>query len=97
MKGSPIVILIALKLYKVLIGVNTWSWYIPTTTSNFLIFFFKKKVSAEKGPDILIFLFFKKFIAGIISVFSSLILSIVSQCGFKPKIAIFGIFFNFVL
>ena len=26
----------------VLIGVNTWSWYIPTTTSNFFWFFNKK-------------------------------------------------------
>ena len=45
-KGSPNVIFIALNLKSVLAGVRTWSWYMPITTSNFFIFFFKKKVSA---------------------------------------------------
>ncbi len=88
--GNPRVILIALKLYKVFNGVKTWSWYIPTATSYLLIFFFKKNVSAENGPSIFKFNLFKKLIAGIIVCFSSLILSIVSQWGLSPNIAIFG-------
>ena len=35
MKGRPKVILIASYSNIVLMGVNTWSWYIPTITSNF--------------------------------------------------------------
>ena len=90
-KGKPIVILIASNLYNVFKGVKTWSWYMPTTTSNLSIFLLIKKVSAEKGPCKFNFLFFSKFIAGIMCSSSSPLFSIVSQCGFKPKIAILGL------
>ena len=75
-------------------GVNTWSWYIPITTSNFFTFFSINKVSAAKGPKILIFFFVKYFIAGLIILFSSFLFSVDSQWGFKPVIAIFGILFK---
>ena len=67
----------------------------PITTSYFLIFFFKKKVSAENGPSTFNPFFFKYFIDGIIILSSSLNLSIVSQCGFKPKTAILIFFLKF--
>ena len=86
--GNPKVILIALKLNNVFIGVKTWSWYMPITISNFSIFFFKKKVSAGKGPDTWMFFFISIIIAGLIILSSSLNLSTVSQWGFNPKIAI---------
>ena len=59
----------------------------PITTLYLSIFFFKKKVSDEKGPLILMPFFIKYFIVGIIIFSSSLKLSIVSQCGLSPKMA----------
>ena len=97
MKGRPRVILIALKLYNALIGPRTWSWYIPIITSNFLISFFKKIVSAGKGPWIGILFLFKELIAGIIILFSSLTFTGLSQWGFRPVIAILAFFPNFLL
>ena len=97
MNGKPIVILIALKPYKVFIGPSTWSWYIPTITSNLLVFSLKKIVSGEYGPSTLILILFKYFIAGIISFFSLLSLSKLSQCGFSPVTAIFGLVLSIFL
>ena len=74
-------------------GVKTWSWYIPTITSNFFKFCFKKIVSVGNGPSILTPFLFKNFIAGIIIFFSSLNFSLVSQCGFIPVIAKDAFFF----
>ena len=95
--GRPRVMFIALKLKIVFIGVNTWSWYMPITTSNLSILFLEKKVSAEKGPVILILFFNKFFIAGLIMLSSSLYCLIVSQWGFKPKIAKKGFFLRVFL
>ena len=89
-KGSPTVKLIASYSYKVLMGVKTWSWYMPTIKSYFSLFDFVKIVSADRGPLILIFDFFKLLIAGKIIFLSSLNLSILSQCGFNPVTAILG-------
>ena len=83
---------IALKLYRVLKGVMTWSWYIPITTSNFFILFFVNKVSAGNGPLTLRFFFCACLIAGLIILFSSLFLKFDSQWGFNPVTANFGIF-----
>ena len=78
-------------------GVKTWSWYIPTTTSNFFLLFFKKIVSAEKGPWILIPLFLSTFIDGLTIFKSSLKLLILSQWGFNPVTAILGANLNVFL
>ena len=75
-------------------GVRTWSWYMPIATSNFFKFFVAKKVSAENGPLTKILFFISFFIAGIIILFSSLILFMLSQCGFKPSTAINGFLFK---
>ena len=66
----------------------------PITTLYRSRFFLIKKVSAEKGPLTLIPLFFKDLIDGIIIFSSSLKLSMVSQCGFKPSRANLGVFFK---
>ena len=58
MHGKPIVTLTELKPFKVFIGVKTWSCYMPITTS-YLSFFLTNNESAENGPDIFIFFFFK--------------------------------------
>ena len=55
-----------------------------------------KIVSAEKGPSILTFDFFRIFTAGETIFLSSLNMSLLSQCGFSPVIAILGFSLNFV-
>ena len=62
--GRPKVILIASYSNKVFMGVNTWSWYIPTITSYCSIF--SKIVSAAYGPNVLYFNLIKDFIVGLI-------------------------------
>ena len=81
----------------VLIGVNTWSWYIPTTKSNFFRFFDKNNASAECGPKTLIFCFFNFLIAGFIIFSSSENFSLEKQCGFRPVIAILIFFLKYFL
>ena len=56
----------------------------------FNIFF--KIVSEEYGPETLILIFFKYFIAG--KIFSLFSLSKLSQCGFNPVTAILGAIFK---
>ena len=51
-------------------------------------------MSEEYGPETLILIFFKYFIAGIISFFSLFSLSKLSQCGFNPVTAILGFIFK---
>ena len=77
LKGNPRVIFIASYSKSVLIGVKTWSWYMPTITSKSFLFFFKKAVSADRGPVMLYFDFLKYLIIGLIIFSSSLNLSIV--------------------
>jgi hypothetical protein len=54
-------------------------------------------VSAESGPEILIFCFFNFLIAGLIIFSSSENLSLEKQCGFNPVIAILIFFLKYLL
>ena len=63
----------------------------PTITSNFFLFSFRKQVSAEKGPETLNFDLFKSFTTGLMIFSSSLNLLMLSQWGLRPKIPILGL------
>ena len=71
MIGNPKVMLIASYSNSVFIGVSTWSWYIPKMISKFFLLFFKKIVSAAKGPEIFIPLVERYLMAGF-KIFKSL-------------------------
>ena len=66
----------------------------PTTTSNFFTLSSIKRLSAEYGPKIFEYFFFKDLIAGLIIFFSSLFAKLLSQCGLRPVIAILAFFLN---
>jgi len=63
-------------------------------TNKLQIYTIDIEVSAENGPLITIFFLISFFIAGIIILFSSLILFMLSQCGFRPSTAINGFLFK---